>query len=146
MNLNVITSLFILFTVQISLVYADSFTYTTHDFTYQEILNNRFNQPLPGDYQTRTNASDSPFNFFVKRYTERSGFLSFVLFQQDSFTLNSYNFFMTNFTEDIILMNFGRYANMSVNIRNATMNNQYLQISIPFSDWYNKPKEKPVKN
>ncbi len=131
--------------IPLSLVYAKTADNTSSNFTYHEIVADRMTQPLPGNYQCISSySSDFELSYKIKRYTNKSGLLRFFLLEDGSFSRSTYNYCIANFSGDITLMTFGRYAKMSVNFKDVAMRNEYLQISIPFGSWNEYSKRKQV--
>jgi hypothetical protein len=147
MKLIVITQLVIFFTIQLSLIYADSSTPENSNFTYQQILANRLERPLPFSSQINTTG---PLDFtdteFINKQVQNSGLLRFFLFREDSFSRNTFNYFWGNQSGDLVFVNFGQYANLSLNYKNALMNNEFLQISIPFGSWNKTTNKKQASH
>jgi|WetSurMetagenome_2_1015567.scaffolds.fasta_scaffold748091_2 hypothetical protein len=146
----VIASMIVLFTIQLSFVYADVKMSLYKNFTYEEILENRIQQTFQCNYLNPLNdtsdTSDSAISRFIQQRANNSGLLRLLLFQKDSFSRNTYNYCCNNLKGDIVFVNFGKYANVSVNLKNAVMYNEFLQISIPFGNWKYSEKAKQVTN
>ncbi len=126
----------------LSLIYADPIRYQNNNFTYEEILGNRLSQPLPGNYQSMPSDSNPAFSYFVKKYTEKNQVLRFLLFDDDTMSRSIYQYVTKNLSGNIVLMNFGGYAYVNVNMKSAIMNSEYIKFSIPFGQWKDIIKNK----